>query len=232
MRDGVVEIRERLEGVERRIEEALIGALRNRNNLTMVAVTKRQPLRRVLQAYEVGIRQFGESQIQESVPKIKAAPKDIHWHFVGHLQKNKVRSCVKHFPFIHSIDSVALLRRVNQIAGEERFKPAVFLQVNLVHDPDKYGLHPDTVETVLEEALECQHLECVGLMAIPPVNYGEEEIVEYFSQIRELRDQLRLRFPDWLGVLSMGMTNDFHLAIRCGSNYLRIGTALFGEREK
>ncbi len=224
------DLSERLENVEHRIDEALSRSLRNRGNLTLIAVSKRQPLRQVLDAYALGVRHFGENQIQEGVPKIKAAPKDIEWHFVGHLQKNKVRACVKHFAYIHSIDSLKLLQRVDQIASEERFRPIVFLQVNLVQDQDKHGLIAETVEDVLGQALACQHLECRGLMAMPPVGYDLEQASDYFVKMDELRQQLKQTYPEWSGRLSLGMSRDFEMAIAAGANYLRIGTDIFGER--
>ena len=181
-------------------------------------------------AHDLGLRHFGESQIQEGVPKIKAAPKDIHWHFVGHLQKNKVRACVKHFQYIHSVDSVKLLQRINQIAGEERFRPEVFLQVNLAMDPDKHGMTAESVAVVLKEALGCAHLSCIGLTGIPPLDLGEGETLGFFKDLANLRSTLRSENPEWPGRLSMGMSRDFEWAIAAGANYVRIGTEIFGER--
>lgn len=220
----------RLKQLNESIDEALKVSLRNRSGLTLVAVSKRQPVAAVRQAYELGLREFGESQVQEAVPKAKVLPEDIIWHYIGHLQKNKVRKAVQFFPYIHSIDSLSLLQRVDKIAAEERVKPKVFLQVNYALDPDKFGLHPEAVETVLDAALDLTHIECVGLMGIPPLDYNGERCDTYFSGIAKLRDKLKERFPDWPGKLSLGMSSDFACAIKQGSNYIRVGSTLFGER--
>jgi len=221
---------ENLAAVNARIDSVLEDTMRSRDSVTLVAVSKRQPLARIIAAYEAGIRDFGESQIQEGIPKVRAAPEDIVWHFIGHLQKNKVRKAVKHFAYIHSIDSMSLLQRVEDIACEERVCPKIFLQVNYVLDPDKHGLHPEAVRPVLEVALTSKHVDCLGLMGIPPQGATEEKIKSYFEGIERMRDDLRGDFPDWPGKLSLGMTSDFELALSVGADYIRVGTAIFGER--
>jgi len=224
-------LQQNLDGVNRRIERALKKSLRNRSGLTLIAVTKRQPLAVVNLAYRVGLRQFGENQIQEAVPKVKASPEDISWHFIGHLQKNKVRKAVLHFQYIHSVDSLSLLQRVDAIACEERLRPKVFLQVNYALDPDKHGLHPEGAAPTLEAALAMKNVACLGLMGIPPLGASDDKIEAYFKGMATLRDALKEAHPEWPGKLSLGMTDDFELAIAAGSNYIRVGTALFGERE-
>ncbi|MDJ0836556.1 MAG: YggS family pyridoxal phosphate-dependent enzyme [Acidobacteriota bacterium] len=224
-------LKERLEDVQGRIDRVLNECMRAKSGLTLVAVTKRHPLSVVLHAYELGLRHFGENQIQEGIPKVKASPEDITWHMIGHLQKNKVRKAVKHFPYIHSIDSLSLLQRVDSIAGEERVCPKIFLQVNYALDADKYGLHPEAVRPVLEAAFSMKYLKCIGLMAIPPLHFKGEKLTAYFQGMVAMRDELKTTFPDWEGKLSLGMTGDFEEAVRAGSNYVRIGSALFGARE-
>lgn len=223
-------MQERIDALNERIDKALHAALRNRGGLTLVAVSKRFPLAVVKQAYQLGLRHFGESQIQEGVPKVKALPDDITWHYIGHLQKNKVRKAVKYFKFIHSVDSLSLLQRVDALAAEERVRPTIFLQVNYALDPDKYGLHPEAVAPVLEAALSMKNVHCIGLMGIPPVNADDEKNLAYFKGVAELASELKDRFPDWPGKLSMGMSTDMEQAISCGSHYIRVGSAIFGER--
>lgn len=223
-------IGENLEGIQSRIEAALAERSRDSESLTLIAVSKRQPLAVINNAYKVGIRHFGENQIQEGVPKVKTCPKDIQWHFIGHLQKNKVRKAVIHFPYIHSIDSLSLLQRVNVIAEEERLRPKLFLQVNYALDPDKYGFHPEAVKPVLEAASALKNVTCVGLMGIPPVHADAEGIDKYFADFAKMRDELKELFPQWPGLLSLGMSSDFEIAIRNGSNFIRVGSALLGER--
>lgn len=219
-----------LEEVNARIDGALHAALRNRGGLTLIAVSKRQPLMLVQAAHKLGIRHFGESQVQEGVPKVKAGPEDIIWHFMGHLQKNKVRKAVKYFQYIHSIDSLSLLQRVDAISGEERLRPKIFLQVNYGLDPDKYGLHPEAAAPVLHAALSLKNVECMGLMGIPPLHSNQEQICGYFKGMAKLRDQLKAENPEWPGKLSLGMSGDFETAIAEGSHFIRLGTVLFGER--
>lgn len=230
MEQAPTTLSERLDALNQRIDESLKKALRNRSGLTLVPVSKRQPLHSLEAAYALGIRNFGESLIQEAVLKVHALPDDITWHFIGHLQKNKVRKAVKAFTYIHSVDSLGLLHRIDDIATQERVCPKIFLQVNLALDPDKHGVHPDAVATMLGEALERKHLTCLGLMGIPPMQATPEETHEYFLGMAALRDELKKQYPDWPGLLSLGMSNDFEIAIAAGSNFIRVGTALFGER--
>ncbi len=222
---------DRLNAVEKRIERALKKSLRNRSGLTMIAVTKRQPLAVVQLAYKQGLRCFGESQIQEAAPKVKTGQDDIEWHFIGHLQKNKARKAVVLFSYIHGVDSLSLLQRIDAIAGEERLRPKIFLQVNYALDPDKHGLHPEAAEPVLDAALSMRNVTCVGLMGIPPLSADESKAASYFRGMAALRDDLKKRHADWPGKLSLGMSSDFEQAICAGSDFIRVGTALFGERE-
>ena len=224
------EMKQKLDAVNDRIDAALARSGRRREELSLVAVSKRQPLVVVETAFALGIRDFGESQIQEGVPKVGAAAEEITWHFIGHLQKNKVRKAVKAFPFIHSIDSLILLQRVSAISCEERVCPKVFLQVNYELDPDKFGLHPEAALPVLEAAISLKNLTCLGLMGIPPASAQPEKIRAYFQGMARLRDQLKQRFPDWPGLLSLGMSGDFEIAIEEGSHFIRVGSALLGAR--
>ena len=230
MPDQAAGIKENLAGVNDRMDKALNDALRNRSGLTLIAVSKRQPLSMVKKAFKLGLRHFGESQVQEGIPKALSAPDEIVWHFIGHLQKNKVRKAVKYFPYIHSVDSLSLLQRVDAISAEERLCPKVFLQVNYALDPDKQGLHPEAVAPVLKTARAMKNVACLGLMGIPPIHLNKKKTEEYFRGLAALRDKLKETDPEWPGLLSMGMSDDFEAAIRAGSNFIRVGTALFGER--
>jgi len=231
MTHGDAQISKRLEELNQRINESLKRANRDASDFTLIAVTKRQPLSHLESAYGLGLRHFGESLIQEGILKVKALPEDIHWHFIGHLQKNKVRRCLQAFEYIHSVDSLSLLERIDLIAAEERVCPKIFLQINYALDPDKYGLHPEALPTLLEATLEKSHIDCVGLMGIPPLSAEGSDIDAYFQGMAELRDSLKARFPNWPGLLSMGMSADFDKAIQAGSHFIRIGSLLFGERE-
>ena len=222
---------ERWNQVNQEIDATLTCSLRNRSGLTLIAVSKRQPLSAVNMAYQFGVRDFGENQIQEGVPKVKSAPKDIHWHFIGHLQRNKVREAVKNFQFIHSVDSQKLMDRIDNIAGEERLFPDIFLQVNLLNDMDKQGYQPDHVQEALGNALALRNVHCIGLMGIPPLGLDDRELCGYFQKMADLRNDLQKTYPPWPGKLSMGMSADYPLAIKAGSHFIRVGSSLFGERE-
>lgn len=223
-----------MEGRLARVRESVSAAARevgrDPQEITVIAVSKRKPLTDIVEAFDSGVRHFGESQVQEAMSKIPKAPAGIHWHFIGHLQKNKVRPAVGVFEFIHSIDSLSVLRRVDRIAGEEGRHIKLFLQVNLVSDPDKHGLDPDAVASVLDAAFSCANVTCLGLMGIPPFEYSIEETQRYFFSLKDLRDRLKGEWPQWPGWLSFGMTRDFVEAVRWGSDFVRVGTAIFGER--
>lgn len=212
-----------------RIATAANNADRDADGIVLVAVSKRQPQEKIDLAYSLGIRHFGENQIQEGVEKVEVSAKDIVWHFIGHLQKNKARKAVKYFQYIHGIDSLALLERVNNLAGEERVHPKVFLQVNYVGEEAKSGMAPEEVSSVLEKALAMKHITCVGLMGMPPQKSTAEEITAYFQGMAQLRDRLQEEHQ-WTGSLSLGMSGDFEIAIAEGASYIRLGSTLFGAR--
>ena len=231
MSDAEPSMSSRYEALRKSFDDAVEASGADPGGITFVAVSKRQPLAGIKEAYKLGLRHFGENQIQEAEPKVRASPDGIIWHLVGHLQKNKVRRAVKLFPIIHSIDSLSLLHRVNDIAGQERVCPEVLLQVNLALDPDKHGFHPDAVMPVLESALIMKNLKCTGLMGVPPEGSDAEKAGEYFQGMAELVERFRSVFPQWPGKLSMGMSDDFELAVAKGSNFVRVGSALFGQRQ-
>lgn len=216
------------------VREAMLRASRDHGRdpgeTTLVAVSKRQPVDAIMAAFDLGVTHFGENQIQEGVEKVRRAPSGITWHLIGHLQSNKVRPAVKHFPWIHSVDSAKLLRRIDRIAAEEHVKPRLLLQVNHAEDPAKFGMSADQAEAVLKEAMNLSHVSCVGLMAIPPLGFDACQIKSFFGELRDLAGDFRRKYPPFEGKLSMGMTSDFESAIACGSHFVRVGTAIFGER--
>ncbi|MBF2036758.1 MAG: YggS family pyridoxal phosphate-dependent enzyme [Leptolyngbyaceae cyanobacterium T60_A2020_046] len=201
----------------------------------LIAVSKRQPASAVRAAYAVGLRDFGESQLQEAIAKQAelADLSDITWHFIGHLQSNKVRKAIKHFPWIHSVDSLKLARRIDQIAAELGAQPQGCLQVKIVPDPPKYGFSVSELQAALPELDQLTHLRCVGLMTIPPLDTSPEGTRQIFEQVRALAEEInhgpwqRLR----ISTLSMGMSGDYPLAIAAGATMIRLGTTLFGDRQ-
>jgi hypothetical protein len=156
----------------------------------------------------------------------------VRWHFVGHLQKNKIRHALPLFELLHSVDSLGLAQDMNRIAEEEAMHPRVLLEVNVAGEGSKFGFQPDKLCEQMEELLSLPRLSILGLMAIPPLAEEAEASRKYFVQLRELRDRLQTEFRVDLSQLSMGMTQDYAIAIEEGATLVRVGTAIFGERSK
>jgi hypothetical protein len=220
---------ERLRHFQEEFEAALTRYRRNPEEITVVAVSKKQPVDAIRGLYQQGWRHFGENQAQEGVPKTQALPDDIHWHFIGHIQKNKARRVVQHFQTLHSVDSFELLERLHRIALEERLTRRVFLQVNLLRTPGRYGFYPDDLDLVMDLREQYHHLNILGLMGMKPLEVAMSDRV-FFQGLNELNQSLLSKFPDFPAQLSMGMSGDFEDALAAGSHFLRIGSALFGER--
>ena len=202
------------------------------NDVELVAITKTHPAEKVREAVEAGQTFFGESRVQEARAKIPELSSNIRWHFVGHLQKNKVRQALPLFEMIHSVDSLALAQDINRIAEEEGLYPRVLLEVNVAGEGSKFGFAPDDLREQMEALLALPRLSIEGLMCIPPLAVESEDSRKFFVQVRELRDSLEKEFNMKLPQLSMGMTQDFPIGIQEGATLVRVGTAIFGERSK
>ena len=189
-------------------------------------------LRSVREAIEAGQILFGESRVQEARAKIPELPSNLRWHFVGHLQKNKIRHALPLFEMFHGIDSLELAREINRIAEEDGAHPYVLLQVNVAGEGSKFGFSPDQLRDDLENLLDLPRLTFGGLMCIPPLAEEAEASRKYFVQLRELREELENHCGIKLTHLSMGMTNDYAVAIEEGATLVRVGTAIFGERSR
>jgi len=203
---------------------------RSVDDVELVAITKTHPAEKVREAIEAGQTLFGESRVQEARAKIPELPSNIRWHFVGHLQKNKIRHALPLFEIIHSIDSLALAQDINRIAQEEGLHPRVLLEVNVAGEGSKFGFAPDKLREQMQELLALARLSIEGLMCIPPLGVESEDSRKFFVQVRELRDSLEKEFSVKLPQLSMGMTQDFAIGIDEGATLVRVGTAIFGER--
>jgi pyridoxal phosphate enzyme (YggS family) len=223
-------VSQNLERVREQIEQAAVKADRAVEDIDLVAITKTHPAEKVLEAIEAGQNLFGESRVQEARAKIPDLPSNIRWHFVGRLQKNKIRHALPLFEMIHSVDSLALAQDINRIAGEEGLHPRVLLEVNVAGEGSKFGFSSETLRRQMEDLLALPRLSILGLMAIPPLAEEAEVSRKYFVQLRELRDRLQTAFRVDLAQLSMGMTQDFPVAIEEGATLVRVGTAIFGER--
>lgn len=221
---------ERLVLVQQQIAEAAARSGRAAGEITLVAVSKTHPPEAVREAMEAGQTVFGESRVQEARVKIPAVGGRARWHFIGHLQKNKVRQALPLFELIHGVESLELAKEVQRIAGEEGAAPRVLLEVNVAGEASKFGFSPDQLQRQMEALLGLGRLTIEGLMCIPPPQPRAELARKYFVTLRELRDRVQAEFRVGLPELSMGMSGDFAVAIEEGATMVRVGSAIFGER--
>ena len=219
-----------LEEVLSRIAAATDKSGRARDDVQLIAVSKKQEAEKIRAVFDAGQPIFGESRVQEARAKIPLLPSAVRWQFIGHLQKNKIRHALPLFEMFHSIDSLALAQDVQRIAEEEGVRPRVLLEVNVSGEGSKFGFAPDTLREEMETLLQLGRLEVEGLMTIPPLAPDPEETRPYFVMLRELRDELQREFAVPLPQLSMGMSNDYAIAIEEGATFVRVGTAIFGDR--
>jgi hypothetical protein len=203
-------------------------------SVKLIAVTKQVPVETMRAAYAAGVRDFGESKIQEAAMKQAQLQdlSDLTWHLIGHLQSNKAAKAIEQFQWIHSLDSLKLAQRLNQLAADAGKQPQVCLQVKILPDPNKYGWAVDELLADLSLLDRCTHLNIVGLMSIPPHGLAPAATRAVFWQTRELADKIRQQ--SWTRIrmqhLSMGMSDDYPLAIEAGATLIRLGRTLFGER--
>ncbi|MDQ6859541.1 MAG: YggS family pyridoxal phosphate-dependent enzyme [Verrucomicrobiota bacterium] len=224
------EIATNLELVRARVAAAAEKSGRKAGDVQLIAVSKKQDAEKIRAAFEAGQTVFGESKVQEARAKIPLLPGALHWQFIGHLQKNKVRHALPLFEFFHSIDSLDLAQQFDRIANEEGARPRVLIEVNVAGEGSKIGFSPDKVREQMEALLGLVRLNIEGLMCIPPFAPEAEDSRPYFVMLRELRDQLEREFDLKLAELSMGMSNDYEVAIEEGATFVRVGTAIFGSR--
>ncbi len=229
-----MDVAHRYREIERRIQSACDRAGRRRDSVELVGASKRQPLAALVAAYAEGLRCFGENRVQEAVAKAPQLPADIEWHLLGPLQSNKVRRAVALFRVVHAVDRLEIARELDQEAARLGRALGGFIEVNLGAEDSKHGFAPEDLAASLESLAALRHLEVRGLMAIPPPGRAAEDSRPHFRRLAGLRDELARR-PEWrdrgfAGELSMGMSDDFEVAIEEGATHVRIGSALFGER--
>ena len=221
-----------LNRVQNEIAQAAQVSGRNVTDIELVAVTKTHPAEIVREAVDAGQTLFGESKVQEARVKIPLLPSNLRWHFIGHLQKNKIRHALPFFEMIHSVDSVDLAQAIDRIAQEDGLHPRILLEVNVAGEGSKFGFKATTLRAELESLLMLPRLSIEGLMCIPPLAEEAETTRTYFVELRKLRDALEKEFQVKLPQLSMGMTNDYRVAVEEGATLVRVGTAIFGERRR
>jgi PLP dependent protein len=227
-----MDIAENLERVCEQVRQAAIKAARAVDQIELVAITKTHPAERVREAVQAGHRLFGESRVQEARAKIPELPSNLRWHFVGHLQKNKIRHALPLFELFHGVDSFGLAQEMSRIAAEEGMHPRMLLEINVAEEGSKFGFRAETLRAEIESLLALPRLSIEGLMCIPPLAEEAEASRKFFVQLRELRNSLEKEFDVKLPHLSMGMTQDFWIAVEEGATLVRVGTAIFGERPK
>ena len=225
-------IRENIESVEERISGACRRAGRDRSEVNLICVTKTKPEEMLREAYEAGQRDFGENKVQEIVRKKPALPDDIRWHMIGHLQRNKVKQLIGQTVMIHSVDSFRLAEAIRAEAVKAGIVIPVLIEVNMADEETKFGVSPGEALQLITDASELKGIKIEGLMTIAPYTEDPESNRPYFAGLRELAVDIGQKCIDnvSMGVLSMGMTGDFEVAIEEGATHIRVGTGIFGER--
>ena len=225
-------VTENLKEVEKNIMEACKKSGRDRNEVTLIAVSKTKPISMIEEAYETGIREFGENKPQELRDKYQELPKDIHWHMIGHLQRNKVKYVVGNASLIHSVESIRLAEAINQEAEKKDIVMPVLVEVNVAEEESKFGITVSDCETFIREIAKLEHISVQGLMTIAPFVENAEDNRKYFAKLRELSVDIAAKNIDNVSMcnLSMGMTGDYQVAIEEGATMVRVGTGIFGAR--
>ncbi len=218
--------------IRKRIASAALKAGKLPEDIALIGVSKKVDEDRIRQAIAAGVTILGENRVQEAKTKIESIGKPVSWHFIGHLQSNKVKQAVSLFDLIQSVDSVALAREIDRRAEQINKIMNILVQLNIGQETTKHGTTADYVWTMLEQLATLKHISVQGLMAIPPYMQNPEDSRHYFSRMKELFEQAKAKNLPRINMqyLSMGMSHDFEVAIAEGANMVRVGTAIFGER--
>jgi pyridoxal phosphate enzyme (YggS family) len=226
-------IRDNIKDVESNIEAACRKSGRNIDEVTLIAVSKTKPLPMLREAYEAGARDFGENKVQELVDKIPEMPDDVRWHMIGHLQRNKVKYIIDKVYMIHSVDSLRLAQTISAEAVKKNVEVNILIEVNIAMEESKFGAAAAEVFALVEEVAKLPSIHIKGLMTIAPFVDNPEENRKYFQKMKHLAVDIMHKNIDnvSMGVLSMGMTGDYMVAVEEGATYVRVGTGIFGERD-
>lgn len=225
-------INENLMQVRKNIEAACQKAGRNTEEVTLIAVSKTKPVPMLEEAYQAGSRDFGENKVQEIMDKYPVLPDDIRWHMIGHLQRNKVKYIVDKVSLVHSVDSLRLAEEISRQAEKKQTELDILVEVNIAQEESKFGTSRAEAAQLVEEIAKLPCIHVKGLMTIAPFVEHPEENRKYFRQIKELSVDIEKKNIDnvSMSVLSMGMTNDYMVAVEEGATMVRVGTGIFGER--
>lgn len=225
-------LKDQLQEVEKRIQAACDRAGRKREEVTLIAVSKTKPVETLQEAYDIGVRIFGENKVQELTAKYEALPKDIHWHMIGHLQTNKVKYIIDKAELIHSVDSLKLAETIEKEAAKHDLIADILVEVNVAEEESKFGMKMEEVIPFVEKVSAFPHVRVRGLMTIAPFVEDPEENRSIFADLHKLYIDIKKKNHDndTVSVLSMGMTNDYEVAIEEGATMVRVGTGIFGAR--
>ena len=227
-----ISVRENIQIVQYRIASAAQRVGRDASSIELVAISKTKPLSLIVEAIDAGVTDIGENRVQEATSKHSQVNRPVKWHLVGHLQTNKVKQALQMFDLIHSVDSLRLLAEINRRSCQLSCQTDVLVEVNTSGEESKYGLQPNKVPSFMESALEYTHVHIKGLMTVGKFVPALEEVRPSFTLLRKIKEAIDSQgYPNiQMKYLSMGMTNDFEVAIEEGANMVRIGSAIFGER--
>ena len=225
-------IRENLDIVERNIQAACDKAGRDRSEVTLVAVSKTKPVSDLMEAYDAGIRVFGENKVQELVEKMEKMPGDIHWHMIGHLQRNKVKYIVGKVDLIHSVDNTELAEEINRRADKAGVVQDILIEVNIADEETKFGIAREKVRDFYVNISKLPYVNVRGVMCIAPYVVDPEQNRHYFADLRKIFVDITNNIVDnnRVDIMSMGMTGDYQVAIEEGATLIRVGTGIFGAR--
>ena len=228
----MMDLQENLQQVEANICKACENAGRKRSDVTLIAVSKTKPIEMLQTVYDLGPRDFGENKVQEMCGKMEVLPKDIRWHMIGHLQRNKVKYIVGKVELIHSVDTYRLAEEINIQAKKQNVIVPILVEVNIAHEESKFGISAEDAILLVEEISKLENIRIKGLMTIAPYVENPEDNRLYFRKIKQLSVDITNKNIDnvFMEILSMGMTGDYMVAIEEGATMVRVGTGIFGER--
>ncbi len=218
--------------VLKKVEEACVRSGRDPKDVTLIAVSKTKPVEMIEEAMEAGARVFGENKVQELCDKYEQLPKDLHWHLIGHLQRNKVKYIVDKAELIHSVDSLKLAEEISKEAVKKNVEVNILIEVNVAEEESKFGVSVEEAPALVEEIAKLSGIHIQGLMTIAPYTENPEENRPVFRTLKKLAVDIKKKNIDnvCMDVLSMGMTGDYQVAVEEGATLVRVGTGIFGER--
>lgn len=225
-------LKDNLEDVMKQVKKICDEKSLNSKDITVIAVSKTKPVEMIEELYNIGCKNFGENKVQELINKYEVLPKDIQWHMIGHLQRNKVKYIVDKVALIHSVDSLRLAEAIEKEAEKKECIVNVLIEVNMAREESKYGVFPEDLEKLLRTINTFSHIRVKGLMTVAPNVKNSEKNREIFTKMKNLSVDIKEKNIDniTMSILSMGMSNDYTIAIEEGANMIRVGTSIFGAR--